>query len=85
MIKENITTETFSLNTIINLEKREAVYFKFEGDFVEENIRCIPMCVRFKLDACGIKLQLREWSKMSIIERNSLAEMPCITDKDIRK
>lgn len=85
MTEENITTEIFSFNIIMNLEEREAVYFKFEEDFVEENIRCIPMCVRFKLDACGIKLQLREWSKMSAIERNSLAEMHCITDKDIRK
>ncbi len=85
MTEKNVAIETFAFNTVMNLEKDEAIYFKFEEDFVEENIRCIPMCVRFKLDACGIKLQLREWSKMSIIERNSLAEMPCITDKDIRE
>ncbi|WP_353849846.1 nitrate reductase associated protein, partial [Hydrotalea sp.] len=29
-------------------------YFQFEEDFVEENVRCIPMIVRFKMDAVGI-------------------------------
>ena len=85
MTEENITLENYPFTSVMNLEKDEAVYFKFEEDFVEENIRCIPMCVRFKLDACGIKLQLREWSKMSVAERNNLAEMSCITDKAIRK
>jgi len=52
-------------------------YFKFEEDFVENNIRCIPMVVRLKLDLCGIKLKLAEWSKFSIEERAILAESPC--------
>jgi hypothetical protein len=85
MTEENIIVENYPFINAMNLKKDEAVYFKFEEDFVEENIRCIPMCVRFKLDACGIKLQLSEWSKMSVAERNNLAEMSCITDKDIRK
>ena len=34
--------------------------FVFEEDFVEENVRCIPMTVRFKMDAAGIKLKLAE-------------------------
>jgi len=85
MIEENITLENYPLTNVMNLEKDEAVYFKFEEDFVEENIRCIPMCVRFKLDSCGIKLQLKEWCKMSVAERNNLAEMSCIPDKAIRK
>lgn len=54
-------------------------YFEFEADFVEENVRCIPMIVRFKLDACGIKLKLKEWSKMSVDERENLAAFPCHT------
>ena len=37
-------------------------YFNFEEDFVEKNIRCIPMIVRFKMDKAGIKLKLAEWS-----------------------
>lgn len=50
-------------------------YFDFEADFVEDNIRCIPMIVRFKLDACGIKLKLSEWSKLDSYEREVLANM----------
>lgn len=51
-------------------------YFRFEQDFMEDNIRCIPMIVRFKLDACGIKLKLKEWSKMTVEEREQLAVLP---------
>jgi hypothetical protein len=54
-------------------------YFKFEEDFVEDNVRCIPMIVRFKLDAVGIKLKLAEWSKLNPEERSMLAEEPCAT------
>ena len=58
-------------------------YFDFERDFMEDNIRCIPMIVRFKLDACGIKLKLKEWSKMDQAERESLAVLPIAGDKDL--
>ncbi len=51
-------------------------YFRFEEDFMEDNIRCIPMIVRFKLDACGIKLKLKEWSKITVEEREQLATLP---------
>lgn len=49
-------------------------YFNFEEDFVEKNIRCIPMVVRFKMDKAGIKLKLAEWSKFSFHERVELAK-----------
>jgi hypothetical protein len=58
-----------------NLEGIE--YFNFEEDFVEDGIRCIPMAVRFKLDATGIKLQLNQWSKFSVEERVKLALLNC--------
>jgi hypothetical protein len=58
-------------------------YFRFEEDFVEDNIRCIPMIVRFKLDACGIKLKLAQWSKFSAGERQQLSDLPCITKEQI--
>ncbi len=64
-------------------EAIETVYFKFEEDFVEENVRCIPMIVRFKLDACGIKLKLSEWSKMQVTEKRNLAELVCDSNEDI--
>jgi len=59
------------------------VYFGFEEDFVEDNIRCIPMIVRFKLDACGIKLKLNEWSRMNAAERKVLCETRCLDIDDI--
>ena len=58
-------------------------YFKFEEDFVEDNVRCIPMIVRFKLDACGIKLKLAEWCKMSTDQRMLLADLPCETPMEV--
>jgi hypothetical protein len=66
------------------MEIAEAIQsFRFEEDFMEDNIRCIPMIVRFKLDACGIKLKLSEWSKFTIDERAFLAEFRFITHHDI--
>jgi hypothetical protein len=61
----------------------EPVFFRFEADFIEANIRCIPMIVRFKLDACGIKLKLAEWSRMTPEERNHLAIADCETPLDV--
>jgi hypothetical protein len=58
-------------------------YFGFEEDFVEDNIRCIPMIVRFKLDACGIKLKLSQWSKFSASERKRLGDQPCVEPAQI--
>jgi len=66
------------ISTSVSLE-----YFQFEEDFVEDNIRCIPMIVRFKLDACGIKLKLREWSHLLAPEREALATMPCVSKSEI--
>lgn len=59
-------------------------YFHFEADFVEDNIRCIPMIVRFKLDACGIKLKLAQWSRFTEEERHALSDMPCATAMQVQ-
>jgi hypothetical protein len=59
-------------------------YFKFEEDFVEANVRCIPMIVRFKMDRAGIKLKLSEWSKFSVPERIELALNPCENEIDVQ-
>lgn len=59
------------------------MYFRFEEDFVEGNIRCIPMIVRFKLDACGIKLKLAEWSRMTPAEREQFSIADCNTSQRI--
>jgi hypothetical protein len=60
-----------------------ARYFAFESDFVE-SLRCVPMCVRLKLDVAGVKLKLNEWSKMDPAERAYLADMPCESREEVR-
>jgi len=62
---------------------KEIEYFRFEEDFVEKNVRCIPMIVRFKMDAVGIKLKLAEWSRFEVEERIELALKPCDTVKEV--
>ena len=59
----------------LNLEGIE--YFQFEEEFMENNMRCIPMVIRFKMDIAGIKLKLSEWKKFSSEERIELALMNC--------
>ena len=57
--------------------------FKFEEEFMKDSIRCIPMIARFKLDACGIKLKLSEWSRFSMDERTSLTTLPAKTEVEV--
>ena len=52
-------------------------YFQFEEEFMENNMRCIPMIIRFKMDMAGIKLKLSEWKRFSTEERIELALMSC--------
>ena len=68
---------------IVKQNTVEPVFFRFESDFVESHIRCIPMIVRFKLDACGIKLKLAEWSRMTAQEREHLAAAGCETAYEV--
>lgn len=60
-------------------------YFNFEEDFVEDDLRCIPMIVRLKLDTIKIKLPLKAWSKFNARERAQLAADPCDSESDIIK
>ena len=59
-------------------------FFQFETDFVD-NLRCIPMRVRFKLDNCGVKLKLSHWHQFTEDERKTLVEMPCIAVEERQK
>jgi hypothetical protein len=61
-----------------------AQYFEFESDFVK-SMRCIPMQVRYKLDACGIKLNLKVWSRLSPEQRRTLSERPATTSDDLER
>lgn len=64
-------------------ESMSARYFAFESDFVD-TLRCVPLCVRLKLDLAGIKLKLNEWSKMDPAERAYMADMACGTRDEVR-
>lgn len=56
-------------------------FFQFESDFVE-SLRCIPMQVRLKLDTCGVKLKLSQWNHFDQSDRQTLVELPCITESE---
>lgn len=60
-------------------------YFEFEEDFIEHNMRCIPMIVRLKLDLSGIKLKLSEWCRFSTKERIALATLATDNDQQVRR
>lgn len=76
--------EVDSYKNLLNTGGGEKKYFDFEEDFIEENVRCIPMLVRFKMDAAGIKLKLAEWSKFSVNERIALAVNPAGTEQEVK-
>ena len=60
----------------------DTAMFAFEADFVA-TLRCVPMAVRFKLDACAIKLTLRQWSRFTRPDRQDLLDRPCETTAEI--
>ena len=49
--------------------------FAFEQDFIG-SWRCIPLCVRRKLDLCGVKLKLNHWLQLSKDQRQTLVDWP---------
>jgi hypothetical protein len=49
--------------------------FSFEQDFVG-SWRCIPLCVRRKLDLIGLKLKLSHWLELSQAQRQQLVDWP---------
>jgi hypothetical protein len=56
--------------------------FGFEADFAQD-LRCIPMVVRFKLDRCGIKLSLRQWSRLGPENRSMLLTSRCDAPNEV--
>lgn len=58
------------------------LFFQFEQEFIED-LRCIPMIVRFKLDTCGIKLKLAQWNQFSEDEREQFTFQPCSSEDEI--
>jgi len=62
--------------------KGTAIYFQFEADYIG-TLRCIPMSIRFKLDAAGLKLKLSQWARLGQEDRRALAETPCDTAEEV--
>jgi hypothetical protein len=56
--------------------------FDFETDFAG-TLRCIPMCVRLKLDESGVKLSLKQWNRVPEDERHRLVTQACDTPDSI--
>lgn len=57
--------------------------FDFETDFAGK-LHCIPMCVRFRLDECRVKLSLKQWNRIPPDDRRRLVTMPCNTPDGAR-
>jgi hypothetical protein len=55
--------------------------FEFERDFAA-SLACIPMSVRLKLDTCGVKISLAQWTRLSEPERARALELPCARPAD---
>jgi hypothetical protein len=50
--------------------------FDFETDFAG-SLHCIPMCVRLKLDQCGVKVTLKQWNRFARGDRQQLVTEKC--------
>ena len=50
-------------------------YYYFEDDFIRD-LRCIPLCVRRKLDLIGIKLKLTHWQDLNLNEKTKIVNWP---------
>lgn len=61
----------------------EAPVFDFEADFAA-TLRCIPMLVRAKLDRGGVKLSLKQWSRLQVDQREAVAHRACDTPIEIK-
>ncbi|OUT72183.1 MAG: nitrate reductase [Synechococcus sp. TMED19] len=58
----------------MNAEISQASHcFDFEQDFIG-SWRCIPLCVRRKLDLIGLKLKLSHWLELSQRQRQQLVD-----------
>ena len=63
-----------SINLIL-VKNQSNHYFYFEDDFIRD-LRCIPLCVRRKLDLIGIKLKLTHWLDFNLNEKTKIVNWP---------
>jgi hypothetical protein len=62
----------------------DATVFEFESDS-ERTLDYIPMCVRMKLDLCGLKLSLAQWTGLPLAVRQIVLEARCQAGPEIRR
>lgn len=55
--------------------------FGFE-DEIHQNLGCVPMAVRRKLDRAGIKIGLVQWQALSLGERLALCHLPVASEEE---
>ena len=70
------------MSTASDFPAEDSLFFQFEQEFIDD-LRCIPMIVRFKLDTCGIKLKLAQWNQFSEDEREQFTFQPCSSEDEI--
>lgn len=56
--------------------------FQFEGP-VHQELDCVPLCPRRKLDLAGLKLSLAGWQAMTRAERLALCHLPVESPEDL--
>src|SRR5271155_1081076 len=56
-------------------------HFNFE-DEIHQNLGCVPMAVRRKLDRAGIKISLVQWQALSLGERLALCHLPVASEEE---
>ena len=62
-----------------NVTQSASHCYAFEQDFIG-NWRCIPLCVRRKLDLSGVKLKLNHWLALTQDQRQQLVDWPDTPD-----
>ncbi|MFN3869200.1 MAG: nitrate reductase associated protein [Hyphomicrobiaceae bacterium] len=62
----------------------EPQVFRFEAQFLPA-LDCMPMCLRFKLDAIAVKVSLAEWQGLTPTCRALFFELPATTAEQIRR
>jgi len=55
--------------------------FDFETELTDD-LELIPITVRRKLDASGVKLHLEEWRRLTLAERRALCHLPIATNQE---
>jgi hypothetical protein len=58
--------------------------FGFESDS-ERTLEYIPMSMRLKLDLCGLKLSLDQWSDLPLAVREAVVAARCESELEVRR